>query len=74
MLFVVLLAAIVLVIGGEQDNHTPPHKSEELSEAFAGKRWLWVVAGLSHDQLSDLDDETYRSRVLTFLDEEMLSQ
>lgn len=61
----------VLVIGGAEDIYTPVAESEELSEAFAGKHWLWTVSGLGHDQLSDLDDEIYRQRVLTFFDEEM---
>ncbi len=61
----------VLVIGGNDDIYTPPHESQELAEAFAGKQWLWLIDGLGHNAISDLNDEVYRERVLTFLEEEM---
>ena len=61
----------VLVIGGNDDIYTPPHESEELAKAFQGKQWLWLIDGLGHDQLSDLNDEVYRERVLTFFKEEL---
>lgn len=61
----------VLVIGGAQDDYTPIVESEELSEAFPGKHWLWIVDNFSHPQLSDLDDAIYRKRVLEFFAENM---
>jgi len=61
----------VLVIGGTEDVYTPETESEQFAAAFAGRHWLWMVNGLGHNQLSDLDDEIYRERVLTFFNEEM---
>ncbi len=66
-----LYAGPVLVIGGGNDSYTPPKESRLLSNAFPGKHGLWIVDGLEHDQISDLDDAVYRERVLRFFDEEL---
>lgn len=59
----------VLVIGGENDVYTPVAESEALTEAFAGKHWLWIVGKLDHAQISDLNNAEYIRRVLLFFDE-----
>ena len=61
----------VLVIGGAKDSYTPAEESKLLSEAFPGDSALWIVDGLEHNQLSDLDDDVYRARVISFFNSEL---
>ncbi|UAB77763.1 alpha/beta fold hydrolase [Erythrobacter sp. SCSIO 43205] len=61
----------ILVIASRNDEYIPVSESEELAEAFPGRHWLWLVDGFSHGQISSLDDEVYRARVITFFREEL---
>lgn len=56
----------VLVIGGGNDVYTPPSESMQLSQSFPGQHDLWIVKGLSHDQLSSLNSLQYQKNVLDF--------
>jgi uncharacterized protein len=58
----------VLVIGGELDSYTPVAESRALSQAFPGKRALWIMPGLEHYQVSGANDEEYAQRLLKFFD------
>jgi uncharacterized protein len=60
-----------LIIGGEQDIYTPPAESKMLSEQFSGSHGLWIIGGLSHDQISSLNDDFYRQRVLLFFNQNL---
>ncbi len=61
------------MIGGNDDTYTPPEESEQLAQAFQDRQWLWLIDGLSHGEISDLDDEACRERVITFFKEELSS-
>jgi uncharacterized protein len=60
-----------LIIGGEQDIYTPPAESKMLSEQFSGSHQLWIIRGLSHDQISSLNDDFYRQRVRSFFNQNL---
>lgn len=63
--------APTLVIASTADEYIPVSESEELSNALPGRTWLWLVEGLSHSEISGLDDEVYRDRIVTFFQEEL---
>ncbi len=58
----------VLIIGGGNDVYTPASESTQLSKSFPGQGALWIVDGLSHDQISGLDNPQYQKRILNFFD------
>lgn len=58
--------APVLVIGGGADRYTPPEETRSLYGNAPGVKSLWIVEGLDHAQMSGLESEPYRQRLLTF--------
>lgn len=56
----------LLVIGGGADLYTPPEETRALYAAAPGPKSLWLVDGPDHGYVSDLHDEAYRQRLLTF--------
>jgi len=56
----------LLVIGGGADIYTPPEETRALYAAAPGAKWIWFAEGLDHGRISDLHDDTFRQRLLTF--------
>ena len=56
----------VLVIGGGADRYTPPEETRALYGNTSGAKSMWIVEGLDHAQMSGLESETYRQRLLAF--------
>jgi pimeloyl-ACP methyl ester carboxylesterase len=56
----------VLVIGGGQDGHTPPHETLALYRAAPGPKAMWIVPAVDHKQTSELQGKEYRERLLAF--------
>jgi pimeloyl-ACP methyl ester carboxylesterase len=59
----------VLVIGGEEDQSTPPGESRAMFAAVQGPKELWLVPSGDHAEICDLADAAYRTHVRTFLAE-----
>lgn len=56
----------VFVIGGGEDDHTPPAETRALFAAARGPKHLWIAPGLDHPSVSDVRSEDYRRRLLAF--------
>ncbi len=57
----------LLIIGGGGDQFTPPSEVRSMYDAAAGRKSLWIIEGASHQDVSILDSDDYRSRVREFL-------
>jgi alpha-beta hydrolase superfamily lysophospholipase len=57
----------VLVIGGGADRFTPPSETRAMFDAVRGPGSVWFARGADHAQVSGLESDTYRQRVLAFL-------
>ncbi len=60
--------APVLLIGGDDDRHTPPKETLRMFDAAAGPKLLWMVPGAAHEDFFARDPAGYRRHVLPFLD------
>jgi pimeloyl-ACP methyl ester carboxylesterase len=58
----------VFAIGGGEDGHTPPEEIRALYAAAPGAKALWIVPGLDHRQVCELQSEEYRRRLLAFFE------
>ena len=61
-------SAPTFVIGGLEDRVTPPAETRALYQAAPEPKELWLVEGAGHEDYYALEPETYRRRVLAFLD------
>lgn len=59
----------VLIVGGKQDQSTPPDESRAMFAAAAGPKRLWLVPTGDHGEICGLADAAYRDRVRRFLAE-----
>jgi len=57
----------VFVIGGEEDDYTPPDETRAMFAAAPGGKALWLVPGASHAAIGELQGQDYRGRVAAFL-------
>lgn len=57
----------VLVIGGKQDEYTPPSETQMMFNAAKGPHELWLVPDGDHAAICDLDDPVYRAHIEAFL-------
>jgi uncharacterized protein len=57
----------VLVIGGGSDRFTPPSETKAMFAAARGPKSLWLVPGADHVEISALQSDEYRRRLLGFL-------
>jgi alpha-beta hydrolase superfamily lysophospholipase len=55
-----------LIIGGGADRYTPPDETRWLYGNASGPKSLWIVEGLDHAQVSSLESQAYRERLLVF--------
>jgi pimeloyl-ACP methyl ester carboxylesterase len=53
----------VLVIGGVDDQSTPPEETRALFDAAPGPKSLWLVPGIGHGAVGAIFDDGYRARV-----------
>ncbi len=60
-------SAPTFVIGGLEDRMTPPAETRALFEAAPEPKELWLVEDAGHEDFFALEPETYRRRVLGFL-------
>jgi alpha-beta hydrolase superfamily lysophospholipase len=60
------LGAPVLVVAGSLDKHTTIAESEELFNAAAEPKELWILAGASHQDFLPFDPAGYESHVVGF--------
>jgi alpha-beta hydrolase superfamily lysophospholipase len=58
----------VFVVGGSEDGHTPPEETRALYAAARGPKALWIAPGLDHPQVSDVQSDAYRRRLLAFFE------
>jgi alpha-beta hydrolase superfamily lysophospholipase len=58
----------VFVVGGGEDGHTPPEETRALYAAARGPKALWIAPGLDHPQVSDVQSDEYRRRLLAFFE------
>lgn len=65
------LAAPVLIAAGSKDDHTTLAESQELYDAAANPKLLWVVEGAGHEDFLALDPRGYEDHVLEFLMENL---
>jgi len=61
-----------LLIGGEEDIYTPPDEIKEMHDVMRNPKWIWIIAGLDHAQMSGLNDDAYMERTLRFFKESLL--
>lgn len=61
------LGAPVLVAAGSRDDHTTLEESQELFDAAAEPKQLWVVLGAKHQDLLRFDPRGYDAHVVEFL-------
>jgi len=67
------LGAPVLVVAGSRDRHTTLPESQELFQAAAPPKRLWVVDGARHQDFLSFDPAAYASEVVGFLLEHLRS-
>jgi alpha-beta hydrolase superfamily lysophospholipase len=67
------LGAPVLVAAGSKDRHTTLEESQELFDAAAQPKSLWVVEGAIHEDLLTFDPKAYEEHVVGFLVENLRS-
>lgn len=60
-----------LLIGGANDIYTPPAEIEAMHDVMSGPKWVWIIGGLNHAQMSGLNDDVYMTRTLLFFDENL---
>jgi pimeloyl-ACP methyl ester carboxylesterase len=63
------LGSPVLVVAGSRDEHTTLAESEELFQAAAQPKHLWIVNGARHQDFLSFDPTGYKSNVVGFLRE-----
>ena len=61
------LNAPLLLIAGDQDQHTQLDESERLFAAASEPKTLWIVKGAAHVNLHDFEPASYEARVGGFL-------
>ena len=61
------LGAPVLVAAGSKDRHTTLEESQELFDAAASPKSLWIAEGAVHEDLLAFDPEGYEEHVVRFL-------
>jgi alpha-beta hydrolase superfamily lysophospholipase len=61
------LSAPVLVVAGSRDERTTLAESQELFDAAAAPKSLWVVEGARHDDFLDFGPVGYEAHVVRFL-------
>jgi uncharacterized protein len=61
------LGSPVLVVAGSEDEHTTLEESQELFQAAAHPKELWVVHGARHQDFFSFDPSGYESAVVGFL-------
>jgi uncharacterized protein len=61
------LRSPTLVIGGGEDQYTPPVETRAMFDAIKAPKEVWVVPGLSHAGISGEQNAPYRARVEGFL-------
>ncbi len=61
------LGAPVLIAAGADDEHTTLAESQELYDAAAAPKTLWIVPGAEHEDLLAFDARGYERNVVTFL-------
>lgn len=64
---IAVMAAPVLVIGGDEDRYTPPADTKRLYDAAVEPKQLWIVDGLGHEDAHAKAGLAYERRVLEFL-------
>jgi pimeloyl-ACP methyl ester carboxylesterase len=57
----------VLIIGGEEDQYTPPDETRAMFDAAPGEKRLWLVPGAGHAAIGRLGDRDYKDGVASFL-------
>lgn len=62
------LRAPLLLIAGDQDQHTLPAESLAMYQAAQGPKSLWMIKGAQHQNFYDLNPQIYQQRVLRFLE------
>jgi len=67
------LGAPVMVAAGSRDQHTTLEESQELFDAAAQPKSLWIVEGAKHQDMLAYDRQGYEEHVVAFL-REYLSQ
>jgi fermentation-respiration switch protein FrsA (DUF1100 family) len=65
------LGAPVLVVAGEKDAHTTLTESQELFDAAAQPKALWIVEGAHHQDFFVYDPQGYKAHVVAFLSEHL---
>ncbi len=60
--------APVMIVGGGADCYTPVEETESLYGAVRVDREIWLLDGLSHDQVVAAQSGAFRARLLSFLD------
>jgi fermentation-respiration switch protein FrsA (DUF1100 family) len=66
------LGAPVLVVAGSKDEHTTLAESQELFDAAAAPKSLWVVEGARHQDFLAYDPRGYDAHVVEFLVETLM--
>ena len=61
------LGAPVLVAAGSKDRHTTLEESQELFDAAASPKSIWIVDGAVHEDLLSFDPKGYEEHVVRFL-------
>jgi uncharacterized protein len=61
------LRSPTLVIGGGEDQYTPPVETRAMFDAIKAPKEVWIVPGLSHAGISSEQNAPYRARVEAFL-------
>jgi uncharacterized protein len=61
------LGAPVLVAAGSKDRHTTLEESQELFDAAASPKVLWIAEGAVHEDLLAFDPKGYEEHVVRFL-------
>ena len=61
------LGSPVLIAAGSDDQHTTMAESQELFDAAANPKVLWIVKGAKHQDLLSFDQAQYESQVVRFL-------
>ncbi|HEX4965098.1 MAG TPA: alpha/beta hydrolase [Thermoanaerobaculia bacterium] len=65
------LGSPVLVVAGSRDEHTTLAESEELFNAAAQPKQLWIVEGARHQDFLAYDPAGYAAHVVTFLQDHL---
>ena len=61
----------VMIVGGGADVYTPPEEIRSLFDAAHQNGEIWLLDGLSHDQVVSSQSKVFRSKLLSFLDKHL---